>query len=316
MGYWDPEISKPKDLKLYTYRRLFDYDRLYALRDIAQLPTACKVPSDVIFQNTALLVQLRSDLPLHVYLLSRIPQWYAAKLLRASIIEDYACHWYKRQVPLIPIPAELPQAVIRELLEHGQKVIDADKDLANSHRHVEKLIASSQSRKIYELVAFDDPRCRSLDMNELSPSPVPVTGLRDDGAGRLLADNLFFKLTVGDDELRKYLAYIIGRMLDEKPKLEIGRDDIGKLAIPDNLSDVVAEISRLEQTNLKLTFADALDRLDVVVGRALRLSQAAIDYIRTEMATDGFLRQLRPMLEQRGLRVQPYADHSGSDRYA
>lgn len=316
MGYWDPEISKPKDLKLYTYRKLFDYDRLYALRDIAQLPTACKVPSDVIFQNTALLVQLRSDLPLHVYLLSRIPQWYAAKLLRASIIEDYACHWYKRQVPLIPIPAELPQAVIREMLEHGQKVIDADKDLANSHRHVEKLIASSQSRKIYELVAFDDPRCRSLDMNELSPSPVSVTGLRDDGAGRLLADNLFFKLTVGDDELRKYLAYIIGRMLDEKPKLEIGRDDIGNLAIPDNLSDVVAEISRLEQTNLKLTFADALDRLDVVVGRALGLSQAAIDYIRAEMATDGFLRQLRPMLEQRGLRVQPYADHSGSDRYA
>jgi hypothetical protein len=34
------------------------------------------------------------------------------------------------------------------------------------------------------------------------------------------------------------------------------------------------------------------------------------------MKTDGFLRELRSMLEQRGLRVQPYADHSAVDRYS
>jgi hypothetical protein len=46
------------------------------------------------------------------------------------------------------------------------------------------------------------------------------------------------------------------------------------------------------------------------------LPQADVDYIRAEMTTDGFLRELRPMLEQRGLPVQLYADHSAGDRYA
>jgi SAM-dependent methyltransferase len=316
MGKWDPETSRLKAVKIFAYRSLFDYERLFAVRNIAQLPTACRVPEGAAFQNTALIAQLTTDLPLHVYLLSRIPQWYAAKILRSSIVEDLGCTWIKRQVALLPVPARLSPQTIRAMNEVGQEVLDADMDLAHSHRHVDALIAAAGGRTLYELIAYDDPRCRSLDMSGLSPTPVPVTGLYDDGEGSLVADNLLFRFPVDDVELRKYLAYIIGRMLDSNPKLELGRDEVGNLMIPDNLSDVVAEINKLEQTNLKQTFYDALDRLDAVVGKALGLPQADVDYIRGQMTTDGFLRELRPMLEQRGLRVQPYADHSGGDRYS
>jgi hypothetical protein len=46
------------------------------------------------------------------------------------------------------------------------------------------------------------------------------------------------------------------------------------------------------------------------------MSQEDLDYITSAMTSDGFLKQLRPNYEHRGLRVQPYADHSQDDRYA
>ena len=104
MGYWDPERSIVDSLRLYAYRHLFDYSRLYAVRDISQLPTACPATSDIVFQNTVEMVQLNEDFPLNLYLLSRIPQWFAAKVLRATIIEDLTTHWVKRNLLLIPIP--------------------------------------------------------------------------------------------------------------------------------------------------------------------------------------------------------------------
>lgn len=237
-------------------------------------------------------------------------------MLRSSIIEDLGCTWFKKQLALLPVPAELEPQIIGEMTKAGDTVLNADMDLANSHRHVDKLIAAGGGRTLYEMIAFDDPRTRTLDMNTLSPDPVPVAGLRDNGAGELISDSLLFRFPVGDDELRKYLTYVVGRLLDEKPKLEMGRDDFGELMIPDNLPEVVAEIERLERTNLKQTFFEALDRLDEVVGRALGMAREDVDYIRSEMTTNGFLRELRPMLEQRGLRVQPYADDSTGDSYS
>lgn len=315
MGFWDPDNSKLKSIKIYAYRNLFEYGRLYAIRDIAQLPTACPVPEKVAFQNTALMIQLTSDLPLHIYLLSRIPQWYAAKLLRATILEDFGCHWVKKQVPLLPIPRNISPKLIRSLLDIGGDVLNADKDLANAHRHVEALINGGSKKKLYELIANDDPRAKSLNMSGISSVPVSMTGLRDNGSQELVSDNLYFRFPVGDDELRKYLLYVLNRMVEDEPKITLGRDDIGNLVVPDDLTPVVTEIVRLEQVNLKQIFFDALDRLDEVVGHALGFQPADVDYIRTAMKTDGFLRELRPMLEQRGLRIQQYADHSSGDRY-
>jgi hypothetical protein len=46
------------------------------------------------------------------------------------------------------------------------------------------------------------------------------------------------------------------------------------------------------------------------------MSEEDLNYITSAMTTDGFLKQLRPTFEHRGLRVQPYSDHSQDDRYA
>ena len=105
MGHWHPENSIVDSLRLYAYRHLFDYSKLYAIRNVSQLPSACPAPGYRVFQNTAQLIQLAEDFPLNLFLLSRIPQWFAIKLLRTSIIEDLFTTWVKRNLLLIPIPS-------------------------------------------------------------------------------------------------------------------------------------------------------------------------------------------------------------------
>lgn len=63
MGHWDSTRSEVDSLRLYAYRHLFDFSKLYAVREISQLPTACPVPPNTAFQNTVLMVQLAEDFP-------------------------------------------------------------------------------------------------------------------------------------------------------------------------------------------------------------------------------------------------------------
>src|ERR1019366_7056079 len=104
MGHWDAQQSVVDSLRLYAYRHLFDHTKLYAFRNVSQLPAACPAPASMVFQNTAQLIQLAEDFPLNLYLLSRIPQWFSVKVLRTSIIEDLFTTWVKRNLMLIPIP--------------------------------------------------------------------------------------------------------------------------------------------------------------------------------------------------------------------
>jgi hypothetical protein len=72
----------------------------------------------------------------------------------------------------------------------------------------------------------------------------------------------------------------------------------------------------MRATDPASAFQEALSALDKVVARLLGLSHEDLNYITSAMLNDGFLKQLRPSLEHRGLRIQPYADHSQDDRYA
>lgn len=43
------------------------------------MPTAVTKPENTEFQNTVLMAQLTEGFPLNLYLMSRIPQWFAIK---------------------------------------------------------------------------------------------------------------------------------------------------------------------------------------------------------------------------------------------
>jgi N-6 DNA Methylase len=314
MGHWDAGRSVVDSLRLYAYRHLFDFSKLYAVREISQLPTACPVPPNTAFQNTVLMVQLAEDFPLNLYLMSRIPQWFAIKALRASIIEDLTTHWFKRSVLLLPIPASRSAEDIAALRGVGERVISRDKDLANAHRHVERLIADSRKKPLSDLFADDNPLVVGADLTGAVSGAV-VTAIHEQG-DEVASDSLLFNITIPNAALRRYLAYMLERLVDEGDDVTFNVDTLGALQVPDNLEAVAAAIDQMRSTDPDRSFQDAQMELDKVVARLFGMSGEDLNYITSAMVNDGFLKQLQPSLEHRGLRIQPYADHSQGDRYA
>ena len=314
MGHWHPDNSIVDSLRLYAYRHLFDYSRLYAIRNVSQLPSACPAPGDRVFQNTAQLIQLAEDFPLNHFLLSRIPQWFAIKLLRTSIIEDLFTTWVKRNLLLIPIPSRRAAADIARLKAAGELVIARDKDLANAHRHVEQLIADSPKKSLFDLFAENSPLVASADLTGATSADA-VGNIREDHED-LISENLFFKIRMPHPSLRRYLAYMLNRLIDEDDDLTLDIESLGSLLVPLNLDAVVGAIDLMHNSDPLRSFQEALLALDGVVADLVGMSRQDLEYIISAMTTDGFLKQLRPSFEHRGLRIQPYADHSQGDRYA
>jgi hypothetical protein len=314
MGYWDPQRSVVDSLRLYAYRHLFDFSKLYAVREISQLPTACPVPPNTAFQNTVLMVQLAEDFPLNLYLMSRIPQWFAIKTLRASIIEDLTTHWFKRSIMLLPVPAKRTARDIARLKAAGESVITSDKDLSNAQRHVEQLIADSSKKSLFDLFADNNLLVTGADLSGAASEAV-ISAIREEGED-LVSDDLSFRIKVPNSALRRYLAYMLDRLVDEGDDVTFDVEKLGSLQVPSNIDAVVAAIELMRGTDPTRAFEDALLALDAMVADLFGMSKTDLDYITAAMAGDGFLKQLRPSFEHRGLRIQPYADHSQGDRYA
>jgi hypothetical protein len=314
MGYWDPERSQVGTLRLYAYRHLFEYSKLYAVRQISQLPTACPVPANTAFQNTVHMAQLAEDFPLNLYLMSRIPQWFAVKVLRTSVIEDLTTTWFKRGLLLLPIPAKRGAEDIAALRNAGERVITRDRNLANAHRHVERLIQDCPKKSLAQLFAENNPVVADADLTGAS-SASEITEVQEQG-DEVVSNEMFFRIKLPNPALRRYVTYILGRMLDEDEDVTLDVDTLGKLDIPANLEAVAAAIDEMQSTDPASAFQDALMDLDRMVAGLLGMSEDDLKYITSAMMNDGFLKQLKPTLEYRGLRIQPYADHSQGDRYA
>jgi hypothetical protein len=313
MGSWNVKTSKVDSLRLYAYRHLFDHSKLYAIRNVSQLPSACPAPETIVFQNTAQLVQLNEDFPLHLYLLSRIPQWFAAKVLRTSIIEDLFTTWVKRNLVLLPIPPKRETEDILRLKEAGERLVTSDKNLANAHRHVDELIAGAEKKTLFELFAENDVIVAGADLTGAGAG-ASVTSIHQVG-DYLEGDELFFRIKLPHEDLRKYVAYQLDRMV-EGEEVVLTVDLLGAIEIPLELGEVVAAIRVMQEKNEQEAFEEAQLHLDRVVAELFGLSEQDLAYITSEMSTDGFLKQLRPNYEHRGIRIQPYADHSQDDRYA
>ncbi|MDQ3775599.1 MAG: N-6 DNA methylase [Pseudomonadota bacterium] len=314
MGYWDQDRSFVDSLRLYAYRHLFDFSKLYAVREISQLPIACPVPPNTAFQNTVLMAQLAEDFPLNLYLMSRIIQWFAIKALRASIIEDLTTHWFKRSVLLLPIPPNRGVDDITALRAAGIGLISKDKDLANAHRHVERLIADNQKKALFDLFAENSPLVAGADLTGAASGAV-VTVVHEQG-DEVTSDDPSFRIKVPNPALRRYLAYMLERLVDEGKDFTFDVETLGTLLVPANIEAVVTAIDLMRSMDPARVFQDALMELDRVVADLFGLSQEDLNYITSAMINDGFLKQLRPSFEHRGLRIQPYADHSQGDRYA
>ena len=88
------------------------------------------------------------------------------------------------------------------------------------------------------------------------------------------------------------------------------------MEIPNNLADVADAIRSLEADNLLNSYEDALTALDFQVSKMCGISNEHRDHMISSMKNDPILSKMRPMIAQRGLRVQAYADREGEVLYA
>lgn len=316
LGRWSLTARRETTRYIYTYSNYLSYENTFALREIAQLPTAAPIAEGQGFQNTAYVVELTEAFPLNSYLLSRVVQFYAARVLRSSIIEDLGCHWYKRTIPLLPIPPNRTAERMTELRAAGQDALDADSNLANRYREIDGLISlnTTKARTINDLIIAGSPLVLDINLNGVSEDPVPILHIEEDDES-IHSSDMFFSLVIPHPDLRTFVSFQLGRRIETNPDAGMQRSDILDLEIPANLDAVALSVRGLTSGDLQLKYREALNELDRIVAEQFGISDTHRDHMITSMMTDPILSLMRPMTAQRGLRVQPYADHSEGDRY-
>ena len=316
MGEWSPTALRESTRYIYSYAPHLSYQRTFAAREISQLPTVAHLEPGQGFQNTAYMVELTEDFPLHSYVLSRVIQFYAARVLRSSIIEDLGCHWYKRTLTLLPIPTDRSAEKIAELTAAGDRVLNTDSDIANRYRTIDALVESGKEAgaTIASLVVDGDSRSVGIDLNDASEEGLIVSAVGEAG-DQLRSTDLFFAITIPDAELRRFVLFVLERRIEAEADEPLSRADVLDILVPANLSEVVRAIKSLSTDNLRQNYLAALEELDRVVAEHCGISTAHRDHMIAAMSDDPILSKMRPMIAQRGLRIQPYADHAEGTRY-
>jgi hypothetical protein len=122
-------------------------------------------------------------------------------------------------------------------------------------------------------------------------------------------------ILVPDAALRAFVAFQLGRRIEDDPEAELRRDDVLDLIVPANLDAVVGAILSLTTDDLEARYRSAIDDLDRIVAEQCGIADEHRDHMIDAMTNDPILSQMRPMIAERGLRVQLYADHGDGNRY-
>lgn len=314
VGHWDGDASKLLSAKIYIYRSLFVPGALFAARKIVQLPSIYRVTGDEVFQNSTIMIQLTRYLPIDKWTMSRPIQWFAAKTMRAGVIEDLGGTWMGREYLRLPVPAEATEGQLATLEQAGSALTTADEDLADARRHVRAAIDGAPSATLRSLIVRGDARTDGFDLGTASAGVIPVSNVRVEGEA-IVGDDLLLRILVPNRDLRTYLAYALAEKASERDDLEMDASDMLALRVPNDMATVVAEIHRWMRGNREEHFKQAHRDLDLACGAILGLTDAEVDWIIGQMASDPFLSELRPMYAHRGFRQQPYSDRVGRNMY-
>lgn len=295
--------------RIYRYGAVLESGRLYAARQIGQSPTITPVPVDAVFQNTALLLQLKVAFPLNVWVVSRVIQFYCAKVLRASIIEDITAHWYKRQLCLLPMPTIVSTELLAQLKVAGDTLFEADRAVADRYRTVQAVIAAG-SRTLRDLIRDNDERIAHVDLNGVpkGDATIEIVTMQND----TIVGGPAWSLMIPNPLLRQWIAHLLARELEDGP-VDLSRSQLLDMAVPDALENACSALDEIAGTDPDVAFEAALAQLDQVVGTALGLNATEIGYVQGEMTADPFLRHINPMWEKRGLSRQSYRDRADID---
>lgn len=313
MGRWDGS-TRVNSVNLYRYQELLDTDRLFVSREIAQLPTIAPVPHNAIFNNTVILIQLKERFPLNGWVLSRPVMFAAATCLRATVIEDLACHWYSKNLGLLPMPANITDSDRQLLVNATRCLVDADENLANRWRAVELSLVGQATKSLNQLIADGSELVEGLVL-PAGGDEVEINGKIFMTETGLATKDGSFSLSVPHHDLRALLWYLI-EIEQADVSAEITMPFFGRCSVPiAQLGVVAAEIRTAHEAIASEQFDAARTSLDELCAYMLGLKDSQLAHIQERFLSDPFLSLIQPKWAHRGLHVQGYHDHSGGDRF-
>jgi hypothetical protein len=311
-GRWAGDFKVVDNPRIYKYEAIFRQGCVFAARKIAQLPTIVRVAGDEVFQNSCVVVALKRYLPLHLWALSRPIQWFAAKTLRAGIIEDLGASWVTREFLRLPVPSLATADQLRLLEDVGGALVESDETLADARRGVRSTLESQRPLvPLQKLIVDGDKRVAGFNLDLSMGENFALTAV-DVHGDTLVGDDAAFKMTVPNDTLRAYLLYCLREIIsDAETEAQLTSAAVLKIGVPSDLTTVVEAVKDYELASPQTTFDIAHLELDKLTGVILGLSADQVSYVVEQMTTAPFLSELRPMYAYRGYREQPYSTRSG-----
>lgn len=306
MGQWDPKERKVQALNIYQYLEHMG-NNVFATRKMSQVPVAVKCGTDLVFNNSAHVICLGTTFPLHIYLLSRIPQFFAFKTLRTEAMLRRRAVWNVAEIRNIPIPGEIDEQAV---LDIGSRIFRHSNDLLNKYRHVEEAIKGSKTWTLRECVLDGRIPEDAVQFDSLSDDVKVRSDEVSFQDGRIVG-GLFLDITVAENDLFDYLRYCISNNLNSE---YIDKSMILGIAVPaENLPEITELIRTADANQPEEKYRQDIDTLDRIMGKALGLDDNDIDYVVTRFREDPFLKRISPNMPHLGMKFQAYRADYGRD---
>ena len=302
-AYWNGDPSLVKGPRFYAWGNCVRADRCFGFREISVVPFAAPHPENAYFHNTLHVVQLNEEFPLNVYLLSSIPQWFALKTARMTVLFARRAHWYTASIFRTPIPPDRSDARL-ELRALGEAIAELDRELSAGVTALENLAAPAADKATVGAVAQrggvqfpgqDDWIDADASAEELAVVETPNEVIIESADLALFAPTRSGRpcaISFKDPLLRRWVA-AMGRqcLLNDKVPTKSWLKNLG---VPRDLNSAVELIDRIESGTAKVELENRLSDLDRLVAGWCGLSDRDLEYIRSEMRVDPFLRGVAP----------------------
>ena len=296
----------------------------YALAGVAHCPNGVRFnPKSTAFTDTATLFFPRDDLigvPFDLLMLSNVYVWFYALATRMGILDTQRSHIYPTNFAMLPW-SETFADVADELENMRGRVVQACRSrlsveqalrMALSDLGLPTLKQRVQANTSAKLSWSDGFSERDYEV-EIG---VPAVLDQEDGVIVNLAGGLLDWIYCNQSDIACGLA----TALLQRKGQSMNRSTLFNLPIP--LTDIElaqwhAVVVHHQQETLEQEMLNALNALDLVVGRCLGLTPADIAEIQRDLREDPFLKGIHPRYPGTATRIQGFRTHLGSgDRYA
>lgn len=294
------DLSKIDDISLWKYRDIHP-PRGLAVARVAHCPNGASFdPSKTAFTNTATILLPRdalANMPFDLLLLSNVYVWFYALAARMGILRTLRSDIYPTNLAFLPWNDDLAihsaaiEAMRPTLLSACKRRLAASESLRNElaqlgYESLKSRVKADPEASISWGENFADPKYESV-IGEITMAPV-------EGGWKVdWSDDLFDGVECNRKDLAEGLAIALRQQSGE----EMGKSAILNLPIPLSVSEIdtwTNIIKKHQEAELEQAMNDAINALDQIVGKDLGLDSKDIAEIQRDLASDPFLKGIRP----------------------